>query len=132
MYAKSLWESDELVFSSVDPSAGYYDEDMSWVEGARVDSSPIQGSLQPLDGTHARQVTTPRGVTLEGAWMFATKDGNLASADEVTLDLAPRTTIQGREYYVARKGDWTSPGNRAKHYLYILLVCPRDTKVSEL
>lgn len=129
MYVGSTFDVDSLIFTQEDPDSGYYDDNMNWVASS-VELDPIRGLLQPFAGTDRKQMTLPAGIRAEDVWLFTTRDGSIKAAEEVSQQLAAKTTIGNREYYVQRKGDWSRIGIHSKHYSYMLVLMPRDTGVS--
>lgn len=128
MYAQSsLWETDELVFSEVDGALGYYDENMNWVAGTPI-ITEVVGNLQPYQTTSQMRLVLPDGVREEDAYYFYSKDltVDLKPAKEVGRQLASRTVIDGEEFILDQKGNWSRQGTALRHRAYLLIRLAQD------
>lgn len=131
MYARtSLWETDELVFTETSTTGGYFDDDENWVPGESSNTTCL-GSLQPYTTTNTKRLVLPSGIKEEDARMFYSKTCNLKAASEVTEEYAATTIIDGKEFYVDRKGDWSRIGVCLRHYAYLLIKRPLNPLTSE-
>lgn len=126
----NIWETDTLIFSEENPTAGYFDDDENWIQGTVTEVTAV-GSLQPFLTTSIRRIVLPRGVKEEDARLFYTKASNLKSAKDSTRQEASVTTINGEEYYIEEKGDWSRLGTYLKHYVYLLVKRPQNPLTSD-
>ncbi len=126
----SLWETDELAFTEIDETGGYFTEGRDWVEGEPTTRN-VLGSLQPVDITSTSRLPLPSGVKEEDARVFLTKDGDLKSAKDFNNQQAATTVIDGQPYFVDKKGDRSRIGTHLRHYVYLLVKSPKPTLTSE-
>lgn len=84
------------------------------------------GSLQPFSKKQNR-VGLPEGFREEDFLVYYTQS-ELRTTEQFSGLLPDRCTIDGKDYKVTRKGDWSGFGLRADNYEYYLqLVQPKGS-----
>jgi hypothetical protein len=123
-----LLQTHKIVFTrhGSDSDKTYVDEYGDTISPSETSEIVTCGSLQPFSKKNNR-VGLPEGFREEDFYVYYTKS-SLRTTNQFQNEIPDTCSIEGREYKVTTKGNWTGFGLSVDNYEYYLqLIQPKGS-----